>query len=154
MSGLASAVASGYRSSVHRARLERRQDVFATEFLASVKDVRAHCADGQRPFVNRRELTPLAKVDGDGDHFRVVLLTQPGDGDRRVEATRVGEKDSFHVFQISVSQVSVRSATNLSATARAASGARQITRIVSSPAIVPTISACRDRSIATARVCA
>ncbi len=41
---------------------------------------------------------PTTDVDGQGDDFGVVLLTQPGDGNGGIQTTGVSEDDLLHAF--------------------------------------------------------
>ena len=70
---------------VHRAGLERRQNVIAREFLPHVEHVASDGAGADRPLANLVQLAALAKIHGDRDDLGVVLLLQPGNGDRGIE---------------------------------------------------------------------
>jgi len=81
-------------SVVDRARAQRREDEIADELLAEVLDVALLGAGGDRLLADAPQLlTILSDVSGDADDACVVVLTQPGDNDRRVETTGVGEDD-------------------------------------------------------------
>src|SRR5262249_21142770 len=127
------------------AGLQGRKNVVARKLLAYVEHVGANGAGGERASTHLVELPALAEIERDRDDIGLVLLGEPGNGDRGVEAARVGEKDSlFHARSPANS-----SRRFTSARARRTSGA--MTRIVSSPAMVPTTSGSRARSSVTPR---
>ncbi len=159
---------------VNRARLQRGQDVVARELLARVDHVRADGADRKRPLAHVGQLLSLAEVERHGDDFGAVFLGQPAESPptcrvrpstpEQFASSFLPERLRWHPARRGASHL-VRSTSSFTAQdvrqpsrrfeSPAASGAlRQITRIVSSPAIVPTISGRPARSIATASGCA
>ena len=81
---------------VERVGLEVRPDEVGHEALAGVDDVGARRAGGHRPGFDALAQRAATDVDGQGHDLDVVLLLEPGDGDGRVEAARVGEDDLLH----------------------------------------------------------
>ena len=81
---------------VERVRLEVRPDEIGDEPLARVDDVGPRRAGRHRARSTPSRSEPPPTIDGQGHDLGVELLPQPGDGDRRVEAARVGEHDLVH----------------------------------------------------------
>ena len=83
---------------VHRARLHGRDDEVVHELVRQVLDVELGGAGLYRLFLQALQLVRLAHVAGDGDDLAVVVvLLQPGDDDRGVQAAGVGEYDFLDV---------------------------------------------------------
>ncbi len=129
---------------VQRVGSQGRQDIAARELLAQVQDVGARGAERQRAIADRFEIATLAEIQRDGDHLGAVRRLQPADPGRRVDAARVGEHDACHRPAYSSRRLTSSAARR---------SLRAMTRMVSSPAIVPTTSGSRARSIATASGC-
>src|SRR6478752_296642 len=119
---------------VERARLQYRQHVVGGELLARVDHLDVAGAGGERAGGDRLGVDALADVDQQGDHVGVVLVGQPAQGDRCVEAAGIGKNDGvFHgVSSCSRSIKRIRSCP--------VCGSRAINARVSSPAMVPMIS--------------
>src|SRR5581483_9464517 len=81
---------------VDGARLQRGEDEVAHEQVFGVHHVGRGGARAQRLLADRREVALVADVGGHGDNVHVVVLVQPGDGDRGVQAARVGKYDFLH----------------------------------------------------------
>src|ERR1019366_7230614 len=82
---------------VDRAGTQRGPDEIANVFEAQVLDVALLGARRDRFFAHAFQLVvALADVGGDADDLGVVVLAQPGNDDRGVEAARVGEGDGAH----------------------------------------------------------
>ena len=83
---------------VERVGLEVRPDEVGHEALAGIDDVGARRAGRHRPLLDALAQRAAAEVDGERDDLGVVLLLEPGDGDRRIESARVGEDDLLHEY--------------------------------------------------------
>ena len=81
---------------VQRIRLEVRPDEVADEPLAGIDDVGPRRAGADRPLFDALAEGAAADIDRQADDLAVVLLAQPGDGDRGVEAAGIGENDLLH----------------------------------------------------------
>ena len=129
------------------------------ELVAGVDDNGFDCAAVDRALTHDLHvLATLPQIDGDGDNFSARLLTDPTDGNRSVQPARVGEYDAIgHGFCApSVENLYQRirgqaSDSIMAASSAPESGSRATTKMVSSPAIVPTMSGIEDRSSALAR---
>ncbi|MNN79102.1 hypothetical protein D3C81_1957130 [compost metagenome] len=71
------------------------EDEVAQVFLAQVLDEDLAGAAGQGLVADRREVLGLAEVGAEGDDLRLVVLLQPTQGDRGVEATGI-RQDYLH----------------------------------------------------------
>ncbi len=135
---------------VDRAGLERGQRVVADELLADVDDVRANGAERQRALRTSTSSLPCAEVERHRDDFGLECLGQPRiaiEASSPPEYARtIRSMSSLRLHRIE------REVARRSPSRRVAD--RQITRMVSSPPIVPAISGSRARSIATASDCA
>ena len=76
--------------------LEVRPDVVGHEPLARVDHVGARGAGRHRPILDAGPQRPAAQVDRQGHDLDAELFLEPGDGDRRVETTRIREDDLVH----------------------------------------------------------
>ncbi len=81
---------------VQRVGLEMRPHEVSHEALAGVDDVGARRAGRDGACLDAGSQRSAAKVDGQGHDLDLELLAQPGDGDRRVESSGVGEYDFLH----------------------------------------------------------
>src|SRR5205085_301668 len=119
----------------------------------------AQRAGGERPLTNVHQLAALSQIEGDGDHFGAEPVGEPRNRDRRVQPAGIGKNDALHPRTLLVGHAPALTVTpmivsSLRAKRAACCALLQMTRMVSSPAIVPTTSSIGDRSIATARGCA
>src|SRR5205823_1317789 len=102
-------------------------------------------------------LAALADVDRHGDHLGPGLLRQVRDGHRRVQPTGICQNDPIgHGERFPSSRPAQADSLAASRWPLVSPGTstRATTRMVSSPAIVPTTSGRPDRSSALARNCA
>ena len=76
---------------VDRSGAQDAPEVLRRELLPRVDEVEVARARGERLLLQARGLLGLADVDGDRHDLAAVVLLEPGDDDRRVEASRVGE---------------------------------------------------------------
>ena len=127
---------------VERPCLQRRKRVIADELIAHVDHVDAYGPERQRTLTDLDELAAVANVERNGDDLGLEGLRQPRDRDGWVEPTRIGKNYAVQRLQVQ------RIERKRSAIAVASVAERQITRIVSSPPMVPAISARRARSMA------
>ena len=104
----------------------------------------ARRAERQRAIADRFQIAALAEIERDRDDLGAVRLLQPSDAGGRLNATGEGEHDTRHRPAYS---------SNRFTSSAARRSLRAMTRIVSSPAIVPTTSGSRARSIARASGC-
>ena len=81
---------------VERAGLDVRPAEVAHETLPAVDDVGPAGAGADGPAIDVLLEHAAAEVDGEGDDLDVVLLAQPGDGDRGVESTGISEHHLVH----------------------------------------------------------
>ena len=81
---------------INRTCLQGRQDVVASELLASVDDVGAYRADGERPLPHVGQILSLAEIERHRNDLGGVLFGQPGNRHRRVESARICKYDSSH----------------------------------------------------------
>ena len=139
---------------------QRRQAEVGGELLPGVDHLGLDRAAVQRPLPDDvHVLAALADVDRDRDHLGAGLLGQVRDGDRGVQSPREREHHTLGHVALSFSRDRVhRRPTRAAVAASAAptepstgSACRATTRIVSSPAMVPTTSGRPDRSSALAR---
>ncbi len=85
---------------VQRASLERRNGEVAHERFFGIRDERLDRTGTQRLLPNDLEILLVAHVDGDRDHVEVVLLVDPADRDRGVEAARIRENPGHAATRI------------------------------------------------------
>ena len=133
---------------VERARLQHRQHVVGGELRTRVDHLDVGGAGVERAGSDRLGVDALPDVDQQGDHVGVVLVGQPAQGDRGVEAAGIGKNHGvFHgVSSCSRSIKRIRSCP--------VCGSRAISARVSSPAMVPMISGNDALSKAKATGCA
>src|SRR5690606_32254500 len=153
----------GVAVEVERVGAQRGQAVVLGELLPRVDHLRLHRAAGERPLADDLHVLPaLADVDRDRDHLGAGALGQVRDGHGGVQTSGVGEDDPLgHDCVSSDSGPPARAggtrpvqADNVVTNSSPVTGSRTTTRIVSSPAMVPTPSGRPDRSRALARNCA
>ncbi len=80
---------------VARAGLQRRPHEVGDERRAGIDGDRTLRPAADRAFEDAVAGGPATHVGGEGDHLVAVRLAQPRDGDRGIEAARVGEDDGF-----------------------------------------------------------
>ncbi len=81
---------------VQRVRLEMRPDEVADEPLPRIDDVGSRGAGADGSLLHAVPERAATDVDRQADDLAVVLLSQPGDGDGRIEPAGVGEDDLLH----------------------------------------------------------
>ena len=84
------------RALVQGIGLQVRPDEVGHEALASIDDVGARRPGGHRPRLDALAQGTTADVDGQGHDLDPELLLEPGDGDRGIQAARIGEHDLVH----------------------------------------------------------
>src|SRR6476660_1731315 len=100
------------------------------------------------PILHAGPQRAAAQVDRQGHDLDAELFLEPGDGDRCIETTRIGEDDLIHGFLGPPERDWIDSNRSRQRSRRAASAKR--TRSVLSPASVPSCSRRLDSSIAWA----
>src|SRR6185369_7039196 len=122
------------------------------EPLARVDHVCLARPGRHRPPLHALAQGTAADVDREGHDLAVVLLAQPGDGDRRVESAGVGEDDLLHrgTSESMAFDADRCSWLNRSSQRSRAGGSAKRTSRVLSPATVPTCSSSGDSSMAWA----
>ena len=131
-----------------RVGLEVRPHEVGDEPLARIDDVGARGAGGHRPPLDARAERAAAEIDRERHHLGIELLAQPGDGDRRVETTRIGEDDLLHGMLEPPDRAWM--ALNRSSQRSRRDSSANRTRSVLSPASVPSCSRSVDSSMAWA----
>ena len=83
---------------IERIGAEHREHEVAHELLAHIDDADVLDAEHLGLLARRLELLALPEVGGEGDDLGLVVLLQPLQHDRGVEAARIGEDDLLDVF--------------------------------------------------------
>ena len=144
MTGRVMATARGPASKAPAVNAGRR--IVRGQFAAGVDDVGAACAGGSRLVAHLLEVHALSDIEGERGQIGIEPGGQRRHGRGAFETAAVGDDETFGHDRISPFNRTSRS--------RATVPSRAITRIVSSPAIVPTTSPNCARSNATAAACA
>jgi hypothetical protein len=76
--------------------LQGRQDEVLHEAFAQVADMGCAGPGLQGVVAQGPQVLPVAQVGGEGDDLVALLLDQPRNGKRGVEAAGVGEEDAAH----------------------------------------------------------
>ena len=83
---------------IERVGAEHREHEVAHELLAHIDDADVLDAEHLGLLARRLELLALAEVGGEGDDLGLIVLLQPLQHDRGVEAAGIGEDDLLDVF--------------------------------------------------------
>ena len=78
------------------AGLQCRKDVLPCELLLDVEHVGVRRPSRHRTVTCHVDVRALTQVHGDRDHLRLIVLRQPGDSHRRVQAAGVRQHDALH----------------------------------------------------------
>ena len=81
---------------VEGVRLQVRPHEVGHEPLTGIDDVGSARAGGHRPRFDALAQRAAADVHGEGHDLDAELLLEPGDGDGRIQAARIGEHDLVH----------------------------------------------------------
>ena len=138
---------NGARARIEGAGGQRRPENLPGQFAPGIDDVRAACAGGPRLVAHLLEIHSLAQIERERGHLGVEPV--------RPAPTMAAAPSRLPPYATTRRFVIDRiSPFNRTSRSRAPVPSRAMTRIVSSPAIVPTTSPNCARSIAIAAACA
>ena len=124
---------------VERVGLDRGQAVLVGELVAGVDDDGLDGAAVQRALPDDLHvLAALTEVDGDRHDLAAGLLADPADRHRGVQTAGIRQDDALGHEPISFVETPYCRFSNVAASSAPVIGSRATTRMVSSPAMVPT----------------
>ena len=83
---------------IYSSGFQRRPDVFGNEFFTQIFDINFAGAGFERFVLDEFKIIALPHVGAHSDDFITIVLNQPGNDDRRVQATGVCQHYFFSHF--------------------------------------------------------